>query len=203
MQPQQQVVHGPSEDDFCDCILGFVMILMVIYISFIGYQILVGIDRAYSIIDVKKSAFPLDEPVTIHVINEGNVDITLIDQAVDTLSPYVDLQFTPDTSADICIYVFAADMLVDTQTAETFAGRTYYPDQNRKIAWPNGCTSYSMIYLSRPSHHGPVQSLHELMHALGIKDHSTDPRDIMYPTINSQQNGLTAGDIARLKALYP
>lgn len=43
--------------------------------------------------------------------------------------------------------------------------------------------------------------LHELLHALGIGEHSGDPADIMYPRIEDKVR-LAPGDITRLRALY-
>ena len=44
--------------------------------------------------------------------------------------------------------------------------------------------------------------LHEVMHALGIEEHTDDPNDIMYP-LQTNTIILSASDIALLQALYP
>ena len=43
--------------------------------------------------------------------------------------------------------------------------------------------------------------LHEAGHAIGMK-HTTDPKDIMYPRLNNQQESLTENDIKQIKNLY-
>lgn len=45
-------------------------------------------------------------------------------------------------------------------------------------------------------------ALHEIGHLLGIKGHSTDPRDIMYASIQPNVPRLSARDIATVRALY-
>lgn len=45
-------------------------------------------------------------------------------------------------------------------------------------------------------------ALHEIGHALGIKGHSNNPKDIMYPSINRDITRLSQRDINTMKALY-
>lgn len=46
-----------------------------------------------------------------------------------------------------------------------------------------------------------VIMLHEAGHAIGMK-HSPNPKDIMYPVLNSQQSKLTQNDIKQILYLY-
>jgi tetratricopeptide (TPR) repeat protein len=45
-------------------------------------------------------------------------------------------------------------------------------------------------------------ALHEIGHAMGLRGHSTNPRDIMYPSMTPQATGLSARDVNTARALY-
>lgn len=47
-----------------------------------------------------------------------------------------------------------------------------------------------------------ISMLHEIGHALGILNHSTNPQNLMYPTTNSIDKTITKYDLAELYRIY-
>ena len=145
-------------------------------------------------------------PVYIYLASQEPewIDATL--HAVDQLREQVglDLVLTNDPlEADITIYVL--DQADDTTWRNC-------PDLDRLI----GCARLTLIqnnsldelpqvssnvWIMRTTSNPRGGLLHELVHALGLSEHSDEPNDIMYPFLVKQET-LSPNDILRLKALY-
>jgi len=66
---------------------------------------------------------------------------------------------------------------------------------------PAPFTIGGQVRISNDTRYPSSAMLHELLHSLGIQDHSDDPNDVMYPYMSSN-NRMGAGDIEQLRLLY-
>lgn len=81
---------------------------------------------------------------------------------------------------------------------------------HQSIRWNNNTLTDADIEISLSDNRGRVLSpmelkyvaLHEIGHMLGIKGHSKNPNDIMFPTLQPRSATLSARDIATMRALY-
>lgn len=81
---------------------------------------------------------------------------------------------------------------------------------HQNISWRNNLLTQAEIEISlfnpekKPLSNLEIQyvAMHEIGHVLGIRGHSPNPSDIMYPTLQPKSATLSSGDIATMKALY-
>lgn len=92
---------------------------------------------------------------------------------------------------------------------QTSTGVTYHAGITTPY-YLNGLLKHMTIELTTLDIDGKPQTpaemlpvaIHEIGHALGLANHSKNPRDIMYPTSNDQNSTLSARDKNTIRALY-